>query len=200
MEAVGLSTEGVRIDGEGTSWHGAVALAPQPAQAAHRRRRGVAGARPVAAGVLVGLLAGVSSADHLEQQRAQLRRVPAVLVNDAKARTGSRSGNVPVSAEVRWTGPDGSSATGRARVAPGTEAGARLTVWANEKGLVTVRPLSPSAALVQATATGVLIGTGAGSIVLAGVPVTRRLFDDRRMRQWEEDWRKTDSRWGGKTR
>jgi hypothetical protein len=59
--------------------------------------------------------------------------------------------------------------------------------------------MSPSAGVLQATATGVLAATCAASAVLAGVPVVRVLLDRRRMRQWDEAWQQAGAGWGGKT-
>ncbi|WP_340377619.1 hypothetical protein U5640_22780 [Streptomyces sp. SS7] len=153
----------------------------------------------VAAAALAGVLAGVMSAEHLERQRTERQRVSAVLLEDAEPRSSSRVGTAPVWVGVRWTGPEGAPRTDRTRVEPGTRAGTRIMVWTDPQGRLTARPLSPSTGMLQATATGVLAATVAVAVVLGAAPAGRCLLDRRRMRQWEEEWRQADLRWGGKT-
>lgn len=153
----------------------------------------------VTCGVLAGLAAGIASAEYLDRQRTQRQEVPAVLVEDANPRANARVGSAPVWVTVRWTGSDGSHHTGQARVKPGTPADTRITVWVNPDGRITPRPLSPSAGLLQAAATGALAATCAVSVVLGSGLVVRSSLDRRRLRQWDKEWEQADSRWGGKT-
>ncbi|MBC2907620.1 hypothetical protein [Streptomyces cupreus] len=150
-------------------------------------------------GVLAGLVAGTASAESLERQRIERQEVPAVLLQDAEPRAKGRMGSPPVWATVRWTGADGSRHTGQTRVKPGTEAGTRITVWVDTPGRLTTRPLSISAGPLQATATGALAATFAVSVVLGGGQAVHWLLDRRRLRQWDEEWKRADTRWGGTT-
>ncbi|MEU6379296.1 hypothetical protein [Streptomyces sp. NPDC046909] len=152
------------------------------------------------AGLLAGLAAGITSADFLERQRAERQEVSAVLLQDARPRGANRVGNAPVWITVRWTGSDGSSHTGQARVEPGLKAGARITVWTDGKDrLLTTQPLSSSAAVLQASATGVLAAACAIGVVVGGGQAVHSVLNRRRLRQWDKAWAGADARWGGKT-
>ncbi|WP_416978188.1 hypothetical protein [Streptomyces sp. T028] len=153
----------------------------------------------VAAAALAGVWAGAASAEHLERQRTERQRVSAVLLENAEPRSSSRVSTAPVWVGVRWTGPDGASRTDRTRVEPGLRAGTRIMVWTDTQGRLTARPPSTSAGVLQATATGVLAASMATSAVLGAAAVGRGVLDRRRMRQWEEEWRQADLRWGGRT-
>ncbi|MEV7891742.1 Rv1733c family protein [Streptomyces sp. NPDC002817] len=150
-------------------------------------------------GLLAGLAAGITSAEYLERQRTERQQVSAVLLEDAKPRTANRVGRTPVWITVRWTGPDGTSHTGQTRVEPGLEAGARIMVWTNGKDRLTTRPLSSSAGVLQASATGVLAAACAISVVVGGGQAVHSLLNLRRLRQWDKAWAEADARWGGKT-
>ncbi|MEV0634725.1 hypothetical protein AB0I77_07080 [Streptomyces sp. NPDC050619] len=173
-----------------------------------RRRSDVIEAWIVLAGwlfALVGaLIAGQATAAAVEraaeQQRAHGREVSAVLVEDAKDRVSER---VPtdyrVSAKVRWTAPDGTTHTDKARVPAKTRAGSTVTVWTDRNDNITTKPLSAAETRLHAISGGVLAAMGAGGATLGAAWVVRLQLDRRRMAQWAEEWERIDTRWGWKT-
>ncbi|QYX75914.1 Rv1733c family protein [Streptomyces akebiae] len=150
-----------------------------------------------------GLYAGLAGADAVQRsadrQRTERREVPAALVEDAKGQVPARAAGDPrVWATVRWTAPDGSARTGKARVPATSPAGEQVTVWIDKSGHLTAPPLTDGQARSHAAAGGLLVAVGAGGIVLAAVSVARFHLNQRRMRQWAVEWERIDTRWGRK--
>ncbi|MFF4509142.1 hypothetical protein [Streptomyces sp. NPDC001401] len=150
------------------------------------------------------LLAGVAAADGvqrvLDRQHVERHPVSASLVEDAAGvhATSTAYGD-RVWATVRWRAPDGSARTGQARVPVDAPAGARVMVWTDERGALTSKPASRGEVAVQAAMVGSLAAVGAGGVVLAGARLARGCLDRRRMRQWDVEWERVDTRRGGKT-
>ncbi|MFE0255787.1 hypothetical protein [Streptomyces sp. NPDC059010] len=154
--------------------------------------------------VFVGsILAGLTSAGAFERdaerKRAESRRVPAVLVEDAQDRVSMRgTSDYRVWATVRWTATDGSTHTDEARVPVRARAGSTVTVWTDGNGRITVDPLTEGEARLHAVFGGVMVGTGAGGVVWGAVWVVRRGLERRRMAQWDTEWERIGTRWGWK--
>ncbi|MFI5683508.1 hypothetical protein [Streptomyces sp. NPDC051636] len=173
-----------------------------------RRRSDVVEAWIVLAAWLValvgGLLAGLVTADtvmrDLERQRAERRPVAAVLTGRAPGPTSARStddGRVWVA--VRWTTPDGAVHTGRTKVRPGMASGTRITLWTDRQGRPASKPLSAGEAGFRAVWTGMLVATGTAGTVFGGAQLARAGLERRRLRQWDDEWARVDTRRGGKT-
>jgi hypothetical protein len=110
------------------------------------------------------------------------------------AATGYDDGRVW--ATVRWTDPDGSVHTDRAKVVPGAPTGARVTVWANRADHVVPAPVTGTSADLQAALTGVLVGPSAGAAVWSAGWLVRTRLIRRRMAEWDEEWKQIGPRWG----
>jgi hypothetical protein len=154
--------------------------------------------------LLGALFGGRAAADAVEraaeQQRARSQEVPAVLVEDAKsAGPANVTTDHRVWATVRWTAPDGSTHTDQARVAPKTQAGTKVTVWTDQRGVLASEPLSESEVVLHSIASGVLAAVGAGGVVLGSVWGVRLGLERRRMAQWAAEWERIDTRRGWKT-
>ncbi|MFH7334298.1 hypothetical protein [Streptomyces sp. KHY 26] len=149
-------------------------------------------------GVLAGLLAAQASAASYAARLAQVHPVTAVLTDQAAptpaAGTGYDDGRVW--ATVRWTDPDGSVHTDRAKVVPGVPAGSSVTVWANHADHVVAPPVTGASADLQAALTGVLVGPSAGAAVWCASWLVRNRLIRRRMAEWDEEWKQIGPRWG----
>ncbi|NBM19921.1 hypothetical protein [Streptomyces sp. GC420] len=158
----------------------------------------------VAAAVLIAVAApAAGAATAVAVEDASLRRgqdwhtVSAVLTKDAPP--ASRAGYAQagqVRATVRWTAADGTERSGRALVSPGTEAGAKTTVWLDEGGALHDAPLSASDAEIEGIASGALAATGAALLVLGGALTVRVRLDRRREAEWEREWAQVGPQWG----
>ncbi|MCF1508560.1 hypothetical protein LZ604_13175 [Streptomyces glomeratus] len=154
----------------------------------------------VVGGVLTGLAATHSVEQGLARERAQWRPVVALLTEDApKATTATASGAGRVWADVRWTGTDGRSHTGRARVAAGSSTGTAVTVWTDGAGSLVTRPASRSEAGVRAAMAGVLVGMSVAAVPCMGGRIVRERLERRRMAEWDAAWARFGPMWGRKT-
>ncbi|MET9834160.1 hypothetical protein ABZ078_33800 [Streptomyces sp. NPDC006385] len=151
-------------------------------------------------GVFGGLLAADAVVASAEQQRAESRKVTAVLVKDAEDPGPSRvTTDHLVWATVRWTDADGTTRTDEARVSPRTQAGSKVEVWTDRDGAVVNEPLSENELLLHSIAGGVLAAAGVGGVVLGCTWTVRLGLERRRLEQWAAEWERMDTPWGWKT-
>lgn len=154
----------------------------------------------VVGSVFAGTVAANAVARGLDRQWEQRHPVQAVLVGRAPDVASERTGNDGrVWVTVRWTTPDGAVHTGRAKVRPGTMSGTAITVWTDQRGRVTAKPLSPGEAGFRAAWTGTLVATGTAAAVFGGAQLARAGLERRRLRQWDDEWARVDTRRGGLT-
>lgn len=152
-------------------------------------------------GALGALVAGIGASlwvDHdLTARREATREVSAVLVEDASKDTPLTpySGDGTVWARVRWTDPDGSTHTARAKVDPGGQAGSRVTVWIGRSGTPVVQPPGAVEARFQATLLGVPAAVGAVSLTLIATRLVLTRMERHRMAEWEAEWAQTGPSW-----
>ncbi|MFD7707163.1 hypothetical protein [Streptomyces sp. NPDC059786] len=155
-----------------------------------------AGILCVLCGVLTGLVAAQSVETGLARERAEWHPVRASLPGDAPAAAAKAAGSDRVWAKVRWTAADGTGHLGEVRVAAGTPAGTAVTVWTDGAGRMVTRPATESQARLRSSLIGALVGLSAASVpVVCGRLVAVRL-ERRRMRHWDEAWRRFDPLWG----
>ncbi|MFF8034672.1 hypothetical protein [Streptomyces sp. NPDC016626] len=155
---------------------------------------------------LLGVFSGVTAAGAVEESLAErqerIRPVPAVLAEDA-ARTppapvteeGDGGGDGAVRAKVRWTAPDGTGRTGRARVEPGSAAGTALSVWTDPSGRLAPAPPEGAEAGFQVVMAGITAAGAAGGAVLLGGRLVRARMRRRRLAEWEAEWRRVEPSW-----
>ncbi|MFF4015994.1 hypothetical protein [Streptomyces sp. NPDC001843] len=150
--------------------------------------------------VLTGVLSGLAAAGSIEhglaRERAEWR--PAVARVTEKAPGKANSGD-QVWAEVRWKTADGSSHTGQARVAPGSGAGAPVTVWTDPQGSLVTRPASVSQAHLRAGLIGTLVGVSAAAVPFVSGMALRGRLERRRMADWDAEWARLGPQWGRTT-
>ncbi len=177
----------------------------------------------VAGGVLAGVVTAGAAERTFERQRAERHEVTATVVENPAVENpavenpvvenpavenprsagdaeGEMSTSVaegePVWVTVRWTAPDGEVRTGRSQAAPGTPGGARVTIWTDRQGVLATRPLGPAEALTEAVLLGVMATAFTGGAVGACAYGVRGCLERRRLEQWDEEWRRIDTRWG----
>ncbi|WP_443068493.1 Rv1733c family protein [Streptomyces sp. NBC_01352] len=156
----------------------------------------------VVGGILVGLVAQGAVERDLGRQRVERRAVTAVLVEDArdKVAPAAAAGDERVWAKARWAAPDGSRQTGLVKVRPkDAPAGARVAVWTDQRGMVVSKPVTPEEARLQAVLSGVLCAMVTAGAVTGGAFAVRAGLDRWRRGQWDAEWARVDTRWGGKT-
>jgi hypothetical protein len=129
-------------------------------------------------------------------QAADWHRVPALVIQVTPVATAWRHPtSAPATFSVRWTTPDGSPRTGK--ITGGGEAvvGSIVTVWIDEKGRLTGRPLSR--ADVADHMIGVAVATTAALALLLCVVgwVVSLVLDRYRLAGWEADWSAVEPQW-----
>lgn len=151
--------------------------------------------------VLGGACAGWAAAHSVDAglaaRRAQVHAVSAVLTDGAvrTAPDGSGYDDGRVWAVARWTGPDGSVHTDRAKVFPGAPAGTRVTVWADRAGRSVPPPASRAEGMLQTVLTGTLVAQVTGTAVWAGGWLVRGALVRRRLTEWDEEWKRVGPEW-----
>ncbi|MEW2609882.1 hypothetical protein AB0937_06650 [Streptomyces sp. NPDC047880] len=151
-------------------------------------------------GLLAGLLAAGTVEQAVERQRAESRQVRAVVVEDAPGPSQTRTASDHrVWGKVRWTAPDGTAHREEARVPARAPAGSTLPVWVNRSGDLTSPPVSGGEAWLHTAMGGALAGIFSGSAALGATWLVRMALDRRRMKQWDAEWERIDTRRGWKT-
>jgi hypothetical protein len=113
-------------------------------------------------------------------------RTAAVLLDDpAWQAPWDVDGDSHALARVRWTGPDGTTRRGDAKVGTDRHLGQTTQIWTDVRGRLTSAPLTVAQARLRARLGGVAAGGGTCLLLLtARVAVGRRL-DRARMTDWD---------------
>ncbi|MEU1409255.1 hypothetical protein ABZ471_44700 [Streptomyces sp. NPDC005728] len=151
----------------------------------------------VLGGAVAGAAAALSVDSAFSARRAHVHPVSAVLTDDAARTppTGSGYDDGRVWATVRWTAPDGSVHTDRAKVFPGAPAGSGLRLWTDRADRVVAPPVSTAEAALQSSLTGVLVASSTGAAVWAGGWLVRSWRMRRRLSEWDEEWKRIGPEW-----
>ncbi|MCX5604802.1 hypothetical protein OOK29_42415 [Streptomyces phaeochromogenes] len=154
----------------------------------------------MAGGLLAGLATQTAVEQDLDRQRTERQAVSAQLIEDARDKPSvSAADDDRVWAAVRWRAPDGSTHTGQTKVRPDTPAGTPATVWTDEHGHLTSKPVTHEEAQLQAALAGALAVVITSGAAVGGAFAARASLDRRRMEQWDAAWARADIRRGGKT-
>ncbi|MFH9861171.1 hypothetical protein [Streptomyces sp. NPDC017202] len=150
-------------------------------------------------GTLAGFVTAHAAVQASARERAERHPVTAVVLADVPRATTDVGNVYRVRAEVRWTAPDGTSRTGRTPVSRGTGAGARITVWQNDRGTLTPQPTGATEGTVEAA----FFGTGAAlAVAVAALGVgalARWRLDQGRLARWAAEWELIGPRWTQRT-
>ncbi|MEU9477538.1 hypothetical protein [Streptomyces sp. NPDC048191] len=149
-------------------------------------------------GAAAGTVAARIADSGLAARAARVHAVSAVLTDRAPPTPVPSAGGDDggVWAAVRWTGPDGSVHTDRAKVLAGAAAGTPVTVWADRTGHLVPAPLTGAVATLETAVTGALVAVPVCAAVWAGGRVVRARLIRRRMAEWDEEWKQIGPRWG----
>ncbi|MFE0810620.1 hypothetical protein ACFW4M_22225 [Streptomyces sp. NPDC058794] len=136
-----------------------------------------------------------STAEH--EARTRDHR-PAVLVHDAPRHPepGSdeaRETRYPV--KVRYTGPDGTTRTGKTDVEPGLPADSTVLVWVDAAGELTEPPLTTGQIRSRTMGWAILAFLGVVITGLAVHGVTGLVLHRRNLVEWDAAWADTAPRW-----
>ncbi|MGY1695337.1 hypothetical protein ACI780_10515 [Geodermatophilus sp. SYSU D00814] len=149
----------------------------------------------VPVGLAVATTVGADAAAEARSQREQRSEVPAVLLEDGRALTGTEA-----VALASWTEPDGSSREDEVRAPAGARAGDTVRIWVDADGRRTGAPLSAAGVRVTAgvagTVTALLIGAAAVTLHAA----VGALLDRARARRWEREWAEVEPVWAARFR
>jgi hypothetical protein len=142
--------------------------------------------------------------DHDVLHQAQLQQavdhqVTAVLLRDAPA-TGIPDPYTSVETTwvpARWQPPGQLPRTGEVLAVAGARKGSTVRTWIDPSGAVTDPPLDHRVIVgdVWLAVTATLLVSGL--LLLAAGALARRMFDRRRLRTWEAEWRTSGPLWSG---
>ena len=144
-------------------------------------------------------------ADHYALHRAQIQRtvdhqVTAVLLRDAPA-IGTPDLNTSVQTAwvpARWQPPGQPSRTGEVLAVAGARKGSTVRTWIDPSGAVTDPPLDQRVIVGDVWLAVVATLVVSGLLLLAAGALAHRVFDRRRLRAWEEEWRASGPLWSGR--
>ncbi|MER7172142.1 Rv1733c family protein [Streptomyces mesophilus] len=149
----------------------------------------------------VGIAAGLASWEdgraRAEARARTLHQVPAETLRDAPPAVRGSDVSTPTHRiPVRWTDPDGTRHTDRAKVPAGTEQGTSVSVWLDHNGEVAKAPPTTDAVTLDAVSTGTGAALGAAVSALALWWAHRRVSLRRRLAEWERAWEQVGPEWG----
>ena len=143
-------------------------------------------------------------ADHYVRHQAQVQQsvdhqVAAVLLRDVPT-TGIPDPYTTVETTwvpARWQPPGQPPRTGEVLAVAGARKGSTVRTWIDPSGAVTDPPLDSRVIrgdVVMAVMATLLVS---GLLLLAAGALARRIFDRRRLRAWEAEWRASGPLWSG---
>jgi len=143
-------------------------------------------------------------ADHYVRHQAQVqqsvdRQVAAVLVRDAPA-TGIPDPYTTVETTwvpARWQPPGQPARTGEVLAVAGARKGSTVRTWIDPSGAVTDPPLDNRVIVGDVWLAVMATLVMSGLLLLAAGALARRMFDRRRLRAWEAEWRASGPLWSG---
>ena len=143
-------------------------------------------------------------ADHYVRHQAQVQQsvdhqVAAVLLRDAPA-TGIPDPYTTVETTwvpARWQPPGQPARTGEVLAVAGARKGSTVRTWIDPSGAVTDPPLDNRVIVGDVWLAVVATLVVSGLLLLAAGALARRMFDWRRLRAWEAEWRASGPLWSG---
>ena len=141
-------------------------------------------------------------ADHYVRHQAQVQQsvdhqVTAILLRDAPA-TGVPDPYSSVETTwvpARWQPPGQPARTGEVLAVAGARKGSTVRTWIDPSGAVTDPPLDQRVIVGDVWLAVVATLVVSGLLLLAAGALAHRVFDRRRLRAWEEEWRASGPLW-----
>jgi hypothetical protein len=147
-----------------------------------------------------GLVTAHAANEVFAEERAQRHPVQAVVLTGApRSTSSSRSMSYRTVERVRWTGSDGVTRTGHALVRAGLPTGSAVTVWQDERGALTTKPIGPTESAIEAGLFGTAAAVALSGLVFGTGALARWRLDRRRLEQWDSEWALFGPRWDQKT-
>jgi hypothetical protein len=94
-----------------------------------------------------------------------------------------------------WTTPDGQHRTGRIPVSADMAAGRTVRLWVDSAGWPTGSPLNHRLVLAHDATAAVIATVALGGVLLCLAWAGRRVFDRRRLADWEAAWAAVGPQW-----
>jgi hypothetical protein len=153
----------------------------------------------VAATAAVGLGARVHAGmlDQARVQAATRTQVTAVVIQGTPS---PRTEATTVTAQVRWTAPDGVERIGEARVPTGLSAGDTAQIWVDRSQRVVSQPIGSADALVAGIGIGVTLMLAMGFLASLAWMGTRCWTMARECARWGREWARVEPTWSGRDR
>ncbi|GAB2444279.1 hypothetical protein [Streptomyces incanus] len=150
------------------------------------------------AGAVVADLAHRHYADAARHQTLTRHETSATLTEDVPRHPEPGSDEAKLArypAEVRFTTPDGRTATTRAEVPPGLSAGTPVRIWVTADGEASEPPLTREEVRSRSMGCALLAAVGIALTGAAAHAVTRHAVRRRNLAAWERAWAETAPRW-----
>ena len=159
----------------------------------------------IMAGLLAAFLAGAplaaiaaggwTHAAGLREQRAQRSwyQVSLVLLHSTPRQAAFKQWSPPAPVLARWTQPARQARAGQVPAPPGSRAGSRIRVWADNLGPVAGVPLTSGEITAREIAAGILAPAALAIVFLGLARAARWLLERRRLAAWQDAWTRADS-------
>lgn len=133
-----------------------------------------------------------------DEQAASRHLVIATLQEDAAAADVADGAGAGAPVAATWTAPSGAEREGVVHVRAAGEAGTTVTIWVDEDGDVTTRPLADADVVARAIGYSVPTFLGTSALAALGYLGVRRVLDRSRIRRWATDWAVVEPVWSRK--
>jgi hypothetical protein len=150
---------------------------------------------PIALAFATATYAGGRS--EVAAQAAERQQVTAELLADAASPAGTGDLADFARATAVWTAPSGAERTGIVPAPADTEAGSTVTVWVDQDGALTGRPISTGDAVSRATGIALVVYLGISVLAVGGHLAFCRHLDRSRARRWAAEWAEVGPVWSG---
>ncbi len=153
----------------------------------------------VAVGLAVATATGTSTQSVADAQSASRYRVTATLTEDPAAGSGgSEHAGVDAAVTAQWTAPSGRAREGVIDVPVGARAGSTTSIWVDQEGDVTTRPLDGSDVAARAIVYGFSTFIGISALAVLAYLGLHSLLERSRLRRWAADWAVVEPVWSRK--
>jgi hypothetical protein len=129
-------------------------------------------------------------------QAADRHRASAELLEDERA-LGDGAGSLPgvSGAAAVWTDSSGVERRGVIPVPEGAQAGSTVSIWIDQEGTRTTRPISNGDVATESAGYALLTYIGISMVAFGAYRSFRKLLDRNRSRRWAAEWAKVEPVW-----
>jgi hypothetical protein len=153
----------------------------------------------VAVALAVATASYTQGRSEVATQAAEREQVVAELLDDAAAQERGSEGVSDVArATAVWTAPSGVERTAAISVPAAARAGSALTIWVDQNGDRTTRPLSTGDVVGWTVGMALLTYLGIAMVAVGAYRLFRTQLDRSRSRRWAAEWAVVEPKWTGK--